>query len=100
MSRNVVFQAPGDPILPRVDPNRVVSSGTVTLEENTTTTTVQNLAVGPQSLIFLYPMTANAQAIALPLANANKREFVLTHANDANTDKTFAYIVVAGDIRS
>lgn len=71
--------------------------GSVTLTANTTTTTVTDFRVGADSVITLMPTTANAAAAIAttyvssidPLTNT----FVLTHANNAQTDKTFKYEV-------
>lgn len=71
--------------------------GSVTLTANATTTSVTDFRVGADSVITLMPTTANAAAAIAttyvssidPLTNT----FVLTHANNAQADKTFKYEV-------
>lgn len=72
------------------------SVGTLTLTAGTTTTTVQSIYVTPTSHITLTPTTANgAAAIATTYVSArnNGVSFVLTHANSAQTDRSFTYEV-------
>lgn len=88
-----------DPASRGVDKNRVVSVGSVTLTANTTTTTIDNLAVGLQSHVFLSPQTANAAAaLATTYWACTRYTITFTHANNAQTDRIFSYIVVAGDL--
>lgn len=69
--------------------------GEVTLTANDTTTTLSDDRIGPQSVILLHPKTANAAAIDAPIYTTRERgSVVLTHANDANADKTFYYVVI------
>lgn len=67
--------------------------GTVTLTASTTTTTVSTFNVGPESGVFLSPKTANAAAaLASTYVSATDAgSFTLTHANNAQVDRTFAY---------
>lgn len=90
------------------DPRRIVQGvrelfqgrsnavGSVTLTENTTTTTVDFLNVGPDSKVFLMPTTANAAIEfgggSLHVSSVASGSFVLTHANAASTDRTFFYV--------
>lgn len=73
------------------------NTGTVTITASTTTTTVTDARLGADSVILLSPLTANAAAaigttyISTVTAGAS---FVLTHANNAQTDRDFAYIIV------
>ncbi len=74
--------------------------GTVTLTANAATTTVTtgNCAVG--STILLMPTTANASAeqgagtIYIATATILNGSFVITHANNAQTDRIFRYAIV------
>lgn len=70
------------------------NSGSVTLNASATTTTLENPLIGPNSKLFFNPETANAQAISLPRASCTDGSATLTHANNANADKTFSYLVV------
>ena len=73
------------------------ASGTVTLAENTTTTTVSKTTVNALASVLLMPKTANAAAaVATTFATVSAGSFVLTHANNAQTDRTFFYSVVGG----
>jgi len=76
------------------------AAGAVTLNANATSTTVvaPNCAAGSE--IFLFPRSANAAAevkngtIYVPGANVANRSFVITHANNAQTDRTFSYLAI------
>lgn len=74
------------------------STGTVTLNAGATTTTVANAFVNSNSVILFAPQTANASAIALPYVKpadiTGKTGFIITHTNNANADKTFAYAIL------
>jgi len=72
--------------------------GSVTLTANAASTTVAapNCAAG--SAIFLFPQTANAAAALattyVQAANVSKQQFVITHANNAQTDRTFWWVAL------
>jgi hypothetical protein len=70
--------------------------GTVTLRANQTTTTVSSDTCGDESVILLSPTTANAAAaLATTYVSAvTQGSFTLTHANNAQTDKTFGYVAL------
>jgi hypothetical protein len=89
-----------DSLSARVEKNRTVASGTVTLAAGTTTTAVTNLAMARENHVFLTPQTANAAgALATTyVSTRGQRTFTLTHANTVTTDRTFSYIIVAGDV--
>jgi len=74
------------------------NSATVTLTAGTTTTTVSNSRVGASSFIEFMPTTANAAAEkaagTMYVSSRTKGEFVITHANNAQADRTFTYIHV------
>ena len=65
----------------------------VTLTAGAGTTTINNPLVTKNSAFLFSPQTANAAAIAAPhVLQSNITEgtsFIITHANDANADKTF-----------
>lgn len=67
--------------------------GTVTLTASTTTTTVTNLTSGADSKIFLFPTTANGSAELAAggcyISATAQGSFTITHANNAQTDRTF-----------
>lgn len=72
------------------------NQGSVTLTANATTTTVDDPAFESHQTILLSPLTANAAAaIGTTYVSARtKGQFVLTHANNAQTDKDFEYTYV------
>ena len=74
------------------------NTGTVTLTENATTTTVKNSNFGANQMPIFEPLTANAaaeKAAGTMYVSARKQgEFTITHANNAQTDREFFYIHV------
>jgi hypothetical protein len=70
--------------------------GTVTLRANEATTVVTALNVGKDSRIFLTPKTANASAEfgagSIYVGTVGSGTFTITHANNANADKTFFWV--------
>ena len=73
------------------------NTGTVTLTANAATTTLTDARISGQSVILLMPTTANAAgALATTYLNTfTKGSCVINHANNAQSDKTFTYVVVA-----
>jgi hypothetical protein len=70
--------------------------GTLTLTANAASTTVTDPNFRASQYVMLIPLTANAAA-ALATTYQNRTglangSFVLAHANNAQTDKTFAYM--------
>jgi hypothetical protein len=86
----------------RVNRQRVVSVGSVTLTAGATTTVVPNLAASAQTYPFFVPLTANAAAEigggTMYVSSRGFRTFTITHANAVSTDRTFGYQLVAGDL--
>jgi hypothetical protein len=74
------------------------ATGTVTLAANAATTTVSAPNCAAASVVFLFPATAHAAAIVAATyvlaANITQRQFIVTHTNDANTDKTFYWVAL------
>lgn len=75
--------------------------GTVTLTANATTTTVERSTVNRNAVVMLQPQTANAAAelgagTAYWSVSADGGAFTITHANNAQTDRTFGYLVIGG----
>lgn len=70
--------------------------GTVTLTASAASTTVLNSRVGGSSFIGFMPTTANAAtelaAGTMYVSSRTKGEFVITHANNAQADRTFTYV--------
>ena len=72
--------------------------GSVTLTANAASTTVTAVTCGAGSTPILTPTTANASAeIGAGTARAStvsNGSFVITHANNAQTDRTFLWAVI------
>lgn len=83
---------------------RTNNAYTVTLTANSATTTVQMAKndLGQETLIFFMPQTANASAeigagamyVSARSILADPPTFTITHANNAQTDRTFGFILV------
>jgi hypothetical protein len=69
--------------------------GEVTLTPSATTTAVTDYRVGSDSVIVLMQTTANAAAAygTTYVSARTQGGFTLTHANNAQTDRTFEYTV-------
>ena len=72
--------------------------GTVTLTASAATTTVTNNLMAPDMGVWFVPTTANASAEigagTMYLSTRDTGSFVITHANNAQTDRTFVYVVL------
>lgn len=68
--------------------------GTVTLTANAASTAVTNSNCASGSCVKLTPTTANAaSALATTYVTAANGSFTITHANNAQVDKTFTYAI-------
>lgn len=78
--------------------NAASAENPVTLTAAATTTVVTHPNMGLQSTVLLSPRTANAAAaLATTYVSAKARgSFTLTHANNAQIDRTFDYTVTGG----
>ena len=72
------------------------TNGTVTLTANAASTTLTDPLITPVSVIPIHPTTANAAgALATTYVSSQTNgSAVLTHANNAQADKTFRYVVL------
>jgi hypothetical protein len=72
------------------------ATGTVTLTTSATSTTVTAGNCATSSVVLLMPKTANAAgAIGTTYVSAvANKSFTLTHANNAQTDRTFGWIAL------
>lgn len=97
--------AAGETLLPRVvaavrglAAGRSNAAGHVTLAANAATTTVKAPNCGADSEVFLFQKSANAAAeigsgtIYILPANITAGQFIITHANNAQDDRTFSYV--------
>jgi len=87
-------------VVNRMNRGGISCTGEVTLTANAATTTLTDdrLAVG--SVLVFDPMTANAATelyggtMYILEANRNNKSWVITHANNAQTDRTFVYAII------
>lgn len=75
-------------------------SVTLTANAGTTTVNLSNGDIGENSLVFFTPQTANAAleigagTMYVSSRNVTSNAFTITHANNAQTDRTFGFIIV------
>jgi len=74
------------------------NTGTVTLTGSTALTTLSDPRIGVDSYIGFMPTTANAAAEkgngTLYVSSRGKQTANLTHANNAQSDRTFIYCII------
>lgn len=76
---------------------KIEATGSITLTANAATTTLSRLGLSPQTVVHFDPVTANAAAelaagtMYVLTANRSNDSFVITHANNAQADRTFSY---------
>ena len=72
---------------------RLNNGGEVTLTANAATTTLADVLISTNSRVFLSPQTANAAAALATtyFGTPMPGSVVITHANNAQTDRIFAY---------
>ena len=74
------------------------NTGTFTCTASAATTAVTDFRAGKSSIILLMPQTANAAAEVgngtIYVSTRAKQSFTVTHANNAQTDRTFEYVVI------
>lgn len=75
---------------------KILATGSLTLTASAATTTLSDRRIGPDSVIPLMPTTANAAtALATTYVSARgDQTATITHANNAQSDKTFGYAVL------
>jgi hypothetical protein len=75
---------------------KTLNIGTVTLTANSATTAMTDSRIGPKSFIGFMPQTANAAGAVSGLYVTARGDGVCTlnHANNAQSDKTFTYVVI------
>jgi hypothetical protein len=73
------------------------NTGSVTLTANSATTTLQDPRIGGGTVVTLGPTTANAAAEigngTLYYNTPGSHSIVINHANNAQTDRTFNYVL-------
>ena len=74
---------------------KINSLGTVTLNASSASTVLEDLNIGLESVLLFSPMSANAQLEGSPWFQITQRgQATLNHANSAQTDRTFGYVVL------
>lgn len=70
--------------------------GEVTLDANTTSTDLDDIRIGINSVVILQPTTSNAAAAITTtyVGTPGDGSVTITHANNAQTDKTFKYVII------
>ena|SRR5579859_8144551 len=85
-------------VLNRLVDGKINSVSSVTLAANAASTTLSDIYVGGGSFIGLMPMTANAAAElgngTLYFSTPAKQAVVINHANNAQVDRTYTYVVL------
>ena len=68
----------------------------ITLRANETTTTLTSEDISANSHIFMFPLSANAASVIAStyISSMTNGQAVITHPSDANTDKTFDYVIL------
>lgn len=81
--------------LNKVLSGKVNNFGEVTLDANSTTTTLNDTRIGINSVISLQPKTSNAAAALTTtyFGTPGNESVTISHANNAQTDRTFVYTV-------
>lgn len=79
-----------------VNAGKLDNRGSVTLTASTTTTTVDHPGFESSMAVFLSPLTSNAAAAigTTYISSRSANQFVLTHANNAQTDRDFEYVIL------
>jgi len=84
----------------RVNRGKTSNLGEITLTQNVASTTLTDERLTVGSAVLFDPMTANAATelygatMYVLTADRTNGSFVITHANNAQTDRTFRYIIV------
>lgn len=81
-----------------VHQGKLANTGVVTLTANVASTVVTDNRVGANTFVGLMPQTANASAEigagTIYIATQGKQTFTITHANNAQVDRTFRYCLL------
>lgn len=74
------------------------STGSFTCTASAASTSVTDYRAGLDSVILLMPTTANGAAEigagTIFISARNKQSFTVTHANNAQTDRSFGYVII------
>ena len=75
---------------------RTNATGSVTLDANASSTTLTDSRIMPTSVLFLSPETATAASESPYVDTYSTGTCVIHHANTADTDKTFRFVILTG----
>ncbi len=87
-------------VLQQIRSGKLEVVGELTLTAGAASTAVTDIRVSPQSVIVWHPRTANAAAelaagtMYITDANMGNGSMVVTHANNAQVDRTFRFAVL------
>ena len=87
-------------VLQQIRSGKLEIVGELTLTAGAASTAVTDIRVSPQSVIVWHPRTANAAAelaagtMYITDANMGSGSMVVTHANNAQVDRTFRFAVL------
>ena len=83
-------------VLNRAMLGKLNCTGTVTLTASAATTTLNDRRISAQSVILFMPTTANAATEIATMYVSARTQYSATiaHANNAQTDRTFGYVVI------
>jgi hypothetical protein len=87
-------------VLQQIRSGKLEVVGELTLTAGAASTAVTDIRVSPQSVIVWHPRTANAAAelaagtMYITDANMGSGSMVVTHANNAQVDRTFRFAVL------
>ncbi len=77
---------------------KIMATGEVTLTANQAASTLTDIRIGPSSVIPFVPLTANAAAEigagGMYVSARTGQSATITHANNANADRTFGYAIL------
>jgi hypothetical protein len=79
---------------------KTANVGEFTLTANAASSTLSDIRISPQSVIAWHPRTANAAAeiaagtMFITDANMSNGSAIVTHANNAQADRSFRYAVI------
>jgi hypothetical protein len=93
ISTNETDQGKINRAIQQIEQGRLNVTGVCTLAAGTTATTVKAANCGAGSQPFLTPRTANAAAALATtfISTVANGSFTITHANNAQTDRTFGF---------
>jgi hypothetical protein len=87
-------------VVNRINRGKINATGSVTLTPNATSTVITDARLSIDSFVEFDPMTANAAAekaagsLYAATAGRGNGEWTVTHTNNAQTDRTFKYLII------